>query len=161
MENKETKDADPIIVWNDLTKENVKQEIVSAMYLSMSKSTTIIDKFSLWLLAGTGATGALLITQVSSVLPYLSLEGFQVCIYILVASALFGFFAKYRSIQCEIQVENLQYQQDNIVPIFNNHANTEKEISKLAPQAGVQVETGLDVLEIMHEFLKPFPSWIK
>ncbi len=75
---------DPLIEWNRLNKENAEQGFVSAIYQSMSETTATVDKFSLWLLAGTGATGALLISQIKSVLPYLSQQGFKTCMVLLV-----------------------------------------------------------------------------
>ena len=95
--------SDPLIEWNRLNKENAEHGFVSAIFQSMAETSPLVDKFSMWLLAGTGATGALLITQIGSILPYLSQQGFKACLIILVGSAVVGFVAKYYSLRCEIQ----------------------------------------------------------
>lgn len=57
----------------------------------------------MWLLAGTGSTAALLITQVESIMPYLSEKGFKACLIVIVLSGIAGFVAKYHAIRCEMQ----------------------------------------------------------
>jgi hypothetical protein len=47
--------------WNRLNNENLEQDFVSEFFISMSSTSPLVDKFSIWLFAGTGATGALLI----------------------------------------------------------------------------------------------------
>lgn len=94
---------DPLLEWNRLNKENAEQGFVSALFQSMSETSPLVEKFSMWLLAGTGATSALLVTQIESVLPYLSSQGFKSCLVVLVVSAIAGFVAKYYSLRCEIQ----------------------------------------------------------
>ena len=152
---------DPLVEWNRLNKTNAEQGFVSSLFQSMSETTTIVDKFSLWLLAGTGATGALLITQVESVLPYLSQSGIKVCIVLLVLSAVCGFIAKYFSLRCEIQNKT----QANLAilskPIFEKYEEDEEQIQAYAEQRGLQLQTELDFTEVMTEFAKPFPFWAK
>lgn len=153
--------ADPLLEWNRLNKENAEQGFVSSIYQSMAETTTTIDKFSLWLLAGTGATGALLITQVNSVLPYLTTQGFKVCMALLVISAVFGFLAKYKSLRCEIQIQIQSKLTELIKPVLAKHEEDEDKIQEYASQRGIQLQTDIELSNIITEFSKPFPLWVK
>ena len=84
----DSKSDDPLLEWNRLNKENAEHGFVSALFQSMSETSPLVEKFSMWLLAGSGATAALLITQIKSILPYLSEQGFKVCLVVLVVSAI-------------------------------------------------------------------------
>jgi len=153
--------SDPLIEWNRLIKENSEHSFVSAMYKSMSETTNVVDKFSLWLLAGSGATGALLITQIKSILPYLSQNGFKVCLVIIVISAVAGFIAKYYSLRCEIQNKMQLKLEELVKPILEEHEKDEDSIQEHADQRGVQLQTKIDIAIIIKEFSRPFPAWVK
>jgi hypothetical protein len=49
------------------------------MFINISNASPLIDKFSIWLFAGTGATGSLLISQIQGVVQGLSITGFKAC----------------------------------------------------------------------------------
>jgi hypothetical protein len=152
---------DPLVEWNRLNKENAEHGFVSALYQSMTETSPLVDKFSLWLLAGTGATGALLITQIKSVLPFLTQQGFKVCLVILVTSAVIGFVAKYFSLRCEIQ-SNVQSKFTELVkPVLDKHKKDEDTIQEYAEQRGIELQTDIDLASIMKEFSRPFPFWVK
>ena len=152
---------DPLIEWNRLNKENAAHGFVSALYQSMTETSPLVDKFSLWLLAGTGATGALLITQVNSVLPHLTQAGFKICLIILVVSAVVGFIAKYFSLRCEVQ-SNMQSKFSQLVkPVLDEHETDEEAIQEHAKQRGIELQTELDFTAIMTEYARPFPFWVK
>jgi hypothetical protein len=159
MSNSEKKD--PLLDWNRINIENAEQGFVSALYQSISETTTAADNFSLWLLAGTGATGALLISQIESILPFLTSEGFKVCMVILVISAVFGFVAKYKALRCEIQLLMQTKLQELMEPIFAKHEEAEDKIQEYASQRGIEIESEMNFANIISEFSKPFPWWGK
>jgi hypothetical protein len=152
---------DPLIEWNRLNKENAEHGFVSSLYQSMSETTTTVDKFSMWLLAGTGATGALLIAQIKSVLPHLTQNGFKVCMVLLVISAICGFLAKYKSLHCEIQTQMQIKLVELTKPVFEKHKKDEEVISKYAEQRGIQLDTEIELSKIITEYSRPFPWWLK
>ena len=153
--------VDPLIEWNRLNKENAEHGFVSALFQSMAETSPLVDKFSMWLLAGAGATGALLITQIKSILPYLSQQGFKVCLIILVFSAVTGFISKYYALRCEIQNKVQSKLIELVQPVLDKHEEDEDEIQECANQRGIQLQTEIDFATIMNEFSKPFPFWVK
>ena len=158
MNNSESKD---LLEWNRLNKENAEQGFVSSLFQSMAETTSLVDKFSLWLLAGTGATGALLITQIKSVLPHLSQQGFKTCLVVLVTSAICGFIAKYFSLRCEIQNNTQSKLLELTKPIFEKHKGDEDSIIKYAEKRGIELQSEMDFSAIITEFSRPFPWWVR
>lgn len=152
---------DPLLNWNRLNKENAEQGFVSALFQSMSETSPLVEKFSMWLLAGTGATAALLITQIKSVLPYLSEPGFKMCLICLVISAVFGFVAKYYALRCEIQNSVQSKLMVLVTPVLEKHESDEDKIQSLAKKRGIELQTEIDITNIMNEFSRPFPTWVR
>ena len=152
---------DPLFEWNRLNVANTEQAFASALYQCVSETTSAIDKFSMWLLAGTGASGALLISQIDSVLPFLTTAGFKTCLGLLVVSAIFGFASKYKALRCEMQLHMQQRLQCLLDPVFHKHGNDEKTIQEYASQRGVTLETEIRFSNVIAEFAKPFPWWAK
>lgn len=156
-----SKQTDPLLEWNRLNKENAEQAFVSALFKSAAHTSPVVDKFSMWLLTGTGASGALLISQIGAVLPHLTITGFKLCLVFLVFSAILGFLAKYKSLQCQIQNEVEAKLTELIAAILAKHEEDETKIQGYAKQRGVALETDIDFSNIITEFAKPFPFWVK
>lgn len=152
---------DPLLEWNRLNKENTEHGFVSALYQSMSETSPLVEKFSIWLLAGTGATSALLVTQIESVLPYLSAQGFKSCLVVLIVSAIAGFVAKYFSLRCEIQNKIQSKLAELLKPVLTKHEEDENKIQEYAEQRGITLQTDIELSNIMNEFAKPFPFWVR
>jgi len=127
----------------------------------MAHTNPAVDKFSLWLLAGTGASGALLISQIEAVLPHLTVKGFKLCLALLVVSAILGFFAKYKSLRCQIQTEMEEKLSELVAAIFAKHEEDEDKIQEYARQRGIELETEINFSNVVAEFAKPFPFWVK
>ncbi len=157
----DTPDTDPLEEWNRINKENAEQGFASALYSSLTHTSPIIDRFSLWLLAGSGASGALLIAQIENVLPYLTAKGFKVCMFFLIVSAILGFLAKYKALRCQIQVEMQSKLLELLAPIFAEHEQAEEQIQQYAEQRGMELDTELSFGKVVEEFSKPFPRWVK
>jgi hypothetical protein len=102
------KEDDPLLEWNRINNENLEQDFVSEMFINISNTSPLIDKFSIWLFAGTGATGTLLISQIQGVVQGLSITGFKACMFMLIASAISAFVAKYWALRCQIQTDITQ-----------------------------------------------------
>lgn len=157
----DTIEEDPLIEYNNTNKENAVQEFVSSVFISMAETSPTMDKFSIWLLAGTGATGAFLIAQASSVLPHLTTFGFKVSMALLISSAVFGVIAKLSSIRCETQTHMMSKFPERLEPVFEKHREAAEEIQEFASKRGMKIETGFKLSDVVDEFLKPFPSWVQ
>ncbi len=146
--------------WNKLNKHNAEQDLASAMFASVLSTSPIIDKFSSWLLAGTGATAAVFITNVKEILPFLTQPGFKTCGVLLVVSGLFGFLAKYKAIMCQISYQNDIAVRKAMLPILDKHEGYEIKIVGYAKEQGVKLETDINMDLVINEFCNPFPKWV-
>lgn len=160
-DNVTNQQPDPLFEWNRLNKENAEQNFASAIFKSMAQTNPVVDKFSMWLLAGTGASGALLISQIEVVLPHLTAKGFKLCLAFLIISAVLGFVAKYKSLRCQIQTEMEGKLSELAAAIFAKHAEDKKKIQELAKQRRIELETEINFSNVVAEFVKPFPFWAK
>ncbi|MEK6791012.1 MAG: hypothetical protein AABY45_04845 [Deltaproteobacteria bacterium] len=156
-----SKQTDPLLEWNRLNKENAEQALVSATFKCMADTSPIVDKFSMWLLAGTGASGALLISRIEAVIPHLTATGFKWCLFFLIVSAILGFLAKYKSLRCQIQNEVNTKLTELMPAIFAKHKEDKTEIQEYAKQRGVALETDISLSKVIAEFAKPFPFWVR
>ena len=154
-------DKDPLLEWNRLNKENAEQEFASALFFGMTSTSPLADKFSMWLFAGTGATSALLITQISTIIESLSLKGFRMCMFMLIASALSAFIAKYYALRCQIQNDLQTSLNSQLAEIFNSHEESEDRILEIAEKRGIELETEIELQNVINEFKKPFPFWVQ
>ena len=157
----QTDKDDPLIEWNRLNKENAEHGFVTSLYQSLAETSPLLDKFSIWLLAGTGATAALMITQIESILPFLTEKGFKACLVVLVFSSISGFFAKYFALRCEIQTKVQSKLSELVGPILDKHSDDKRKISDFAKKRGIEIQADLDFSNIINEFSRPFPRWIR
>ena len=155
------KQNDPLLEWNRLNIENTEQAFASALYQSTSENTANLDWFSTWLLAGTGATGALLVTQIKAVVPFLTATGLRVCLWTLAASAIAGFFAKYKALRCALQLHLQERIKELMNPVFQKHAADEERIKDYAIKQQLKIETEINLQKVIQEFIKPLPWWVK
>jgi hypothetical protein len=153
-------DSDPLLEWNRLNKINAENALTSAMFSSLISTSPIIDRFSAWLLAGTGATAALLVANADKLVPFLGEAGFRVCGALLVVSAIFGLISKARAVQCQIGIENDQRVRELMRPVLDKHAQDEEKILELSNARSIKIETEVDFERVIAEFAKPFPRWV-
>jgi len=55
--------------WAEINRKNTEVGFVEGLFTGALIASPIIDKFSTWLLAGTGATAALMIANINKLLP--------------------------------------------------------------------------------------------
>ena len=154
-------EINPLLEWNRLNKETAEHGVVKAMFNSMVNTNPIIDKFSMWLFAGTGATGALLITQIDSVIYNMSLYGFKSCMFMLIVSSIFAFIAKFFSLHCQIGNEAIPALLEKAEHIAKNYKENKKNIEERAKEQGIELETNISMDNIMKEYIRPFPIWTR
>ncbi len=154
-------ESDELLELNRLNKKITEHDMVSAMFISVANTSYIIDKFSMWLFAGTGATGALLITQINSVLSSMSIAGFKACMFMLVVSSIFAFVAKFFSLNCQMENEMTAMINEKTKPIFEKHEENEEKIEKYAKERAMKLETDINMNNVLKEYMRPFPKWMQ
>ncbi len=84
--------------WDELIHKNFQDGMVNSASLATIEITGVLDKFSLWLMVGVGATATLVIANLDKIIPYLTPLGFKIAVMLLALSSLAGFAAKYFSL---------------------------------------------------------------
>ena len=144
--------------WANLNNKNAEIGFTEALFTGVLVSSSIIDKFSTWLLAGSGATAALMIANLDKLSPVIGVTTFRQSIYILVISALFGFLAKYKSINCQIIFSTGEEIKKRILPVLKVHEEDEEKIESMAKEYEIEVNTKIDIEFVIKEYCRAFPK---
>lgn len=148
---------DPLIEWNRLNRSNAENDVADALFVGTLSGTHQIDRFSSWLLAGIGATAALFVTGISSILPYLSETGFYIGGAVLVASGVFGLLSKLRALQAQVALAQILELKERLGPVLDRHEEQEEKIQEHARQRGISLETEIDINRVVSIYLEAFP----
>lgn len=122
---------DPLFEWNRLENENSKHAVVSTMYLGVLARSPHIEAFTTWLLAGTGAAATLLIANIQSISAVIGRDGFQICMSLLVVSALFGLFTKCATVFFPVNSEAQTKLNESIVGLLGAHSVERKKLKRM------------------------------
>ncbi len=144
--------------WAKNNSETAETNIVEGLFIGAMDASPIIDKFSTWLLAGTGITAALMITNLNKLVPLLSYTILKQSIYILIILALFGFLAKYKAIFCQIMLATEKEMKKRVMAAVDEYEKTENEIIEMAEGHELEVITDLDITVVYKEYCKAFPK---
>ncbi|MFW0767068.1 hypothetical protein ACN0IV_14665 [Trabulsiella odontotermitis] len=87
--------------WDSLIHSNFQRGMLDSMSQATIEATYVIDKFSMWLLVGTGATASIIIANLDKIIPYIGKGGFKLAVILLALSSLCGVVAKIYSIGVE------------------------------------------------------------
>ena len=137
--------------WAKINRKNAEIGFIEGLFTGALVSSSIIDKFSTWLLAGSGAIASLMVANFDKLSPVLGGITFKHSIYILVISALFGFLAKYKSIHCQIILATGEEIKKRILPVLEKHEEDEEKITDMAKQNEIDVNTSMDREYVLKE----------
>ncbi|MCU7854008.1 MAG: hypothetical protein KZQ80_17560 [Candidatus Thiodiazotropha sp. (ex Monitilora ramsayi)] len=144
--------------WAKITKSNAEIDYTGAMFAGILSTSPIVDRFAMWLLAGCGATAALMTANINNILPILTVEGFKYSMVFLLLSALAGFLAKYYAIRCQVMYEADKKIRELAETVSDCHMESDSEIQEVAGRHGVHIDAGVDIKRISEEFVSAFPN---
>ncbi|TCB98139.1 hypothetical protein E0L21_22480 [Kosakonia quasisacchari] len=93
--SEEQKAYEAVKEYDEIIQENFRNSLIDSASLATIETTTILDKFSMWLLVGVGATATLMIANIDKILPFITPFGFKISVFFLALSSLAGFLSKY------------------------------------------------------------------
>jgi hypothetical protein len=156
-----TEQTDPLLEWNRLNISNAERDITRAFFLGTLSSSEHADRFSTWLLAGIAGTAALFVTQVASILPFLSEEGFKRCGGLLVVAGLLGLLAKQRAVWVRMALEQTRVMEQLMLPALEKHEEDEDKILDIAQKRGLALQTEIDIRRASEAFISAFPRILR
>lgn len=154
-------ETDPVVKWNELARENAENAIVSSMFEAGFRSSKPIETFSTWLLVGTAAVAAFLITHAASIVPFISPNGFKTCGGFLLSSCLLGLIARIYGLIARIRIDVIAAIKDTLIDHLNAYSGEADEIKKSAALAGITLETGIRMDRVFDLFLIHMPLVVK
>lgn len=154
-------EPDQLAEWNRLNIQNAENGMVSLIFENIIESTRFFDTYSTWLTVGTGAATALLLTNVASILPYLTAAGFKMSGVLLILSLLFGVLSKFFAIQCQIADAQSETKTNRIGNLLKPFYEQVEKIEETAAAQGRQLVTELSMERVLTTFFKPFPKLMR
>ena len=147
--------------YRSIVVENAETHFLSALYNSASDNTHSVHSYTNWLLGGTGATAALLIVQVSTIIQFLTPFGFRLVMALLLCAALAGFLAKYFAFMCSMRLMLQDSLERRMNPHFEEFEKHQETIEKLAQERGEDPDIDINISRVMKRFVKPLPRWLR
>lgn len=154
-------EPDHLAEWNRLNIQNAENGMVSVIFENIIESTRFFDTYSTWLTVGTGAAAALLLTNVGTILPYLTAAGFKISGVLLILSLLFGVLSKFFAIQCQVADAQSESKTNRIGNILKPFYEQVEKIEEAANVQGRQLVTELSMERVLTTFFKPFPRLMR
>jgi hypothetical protein len=152
--------TEPLIRWNELSREKTETAIVSSMFEATLRSGEPIEAYSTWLLLGTAAIASFFITNADALLPFITRSGFRWCGLWLVLSCLFGLLAKLFAVLGKIGADARASVQVTFADHMLKHSEEEEKIKAGASFWAISLETGIRIERVLNEFYSPLPKWI-
>ena len=150
-------DKSPIENLADITRQQTELELTRAFFDAVLSTSASIDKVATWLLAGLGATVALIIANLEKTNTFLGAGHLSELILLLLVAGLFGLAEKYLAIRVHIQIHVDKKARQAMSVIFGKHENQKDEIEELAKQSNVRVNVEIDAMKPILEIKKIVP----
>ena len=151
----------PVENWNQITRENSENEIVSSMFEASLKSSETIETFSSWTLVATAAVASFVLANAEKINPYTGKQGFIVCGLLLCLSCIFGLFSKFFALRCKISNDTSNAVRVSLEEHLKKYDAEEEEIQNVAQENGVAIETGIRIERVLGLYLAAFPRWVE
>ena len=147
----------PIENLADITKRQTEFELTRAFFDAVLSTSASIDKVATWLLAGLGATTALIIANLEKTSLFVGADHLGEVIFLLLVAGLFGLAEKYLAILVHIQIHVDKKVRRSTAEIFGNHERQKNEIEKLAKHSNESVTVEFDAMKPILEIKKIVP----
>ena len=157
----ESKDRDTSLTETvESIKKKAEDQILRAYYNSVFEMSPLVDRFATWLLAGIGATAALIIANIENISQILSFTNIKIGLSILTISALFGFLENFLA----LDIQSTSAQETKLRQVLKEsseeyHQRIES-MKLLASAKNIDIKTEVDVKGALDKFAKAHP-WYK
>jgi hypothetical protein len=123
-------DKSPIENLADTTRQQSELELARAFFDAVLSTSAAIGKVATWLLAGLGATVALIIANLEKTNTFLGANHLSELILLLLVAGLFGLAEKYLAILVHIQIRIEKKTRQAVSEIFGRHESQKGEIEE-------------------------------
>ena len=161
MATTDQQSIEALVRWNELSRANVENELVSTMFDGAFKAHEPIDTFTTWLLAGTGAVASFVLGNADKLIPFLGKSGFVTAGVLLCLSGLFGLTSKVFGLRFKAANEASAALKAAFISKLQAYEPTENQIQSAAAAQGLQLETEIRMQRVLEQFFSVLPRWVK
>ncbi|WP_319524274.1 hypothetical protein [uncultured Desulfosarcina sp.] len=144
----------------DDTKKRAERHILRAYYNSVFEMSAFVDKLATWMLAGIGATAALTVTNIKNITAILPLFTIKINLSILTISALFGFLAKFLSLDIQSTVAQELRLRAILKKSADEYHKRIRQLSLMDTEEEIDFGTKVDIEKVLNKFVAAHP-WYK
>jgi hypothetical protein len=147
--------------WEDSIHEQLHNDMIKFASDSLIDTNEVFDKFSSWLLVGSGATAALMIVNLDKIMPYLSTFGLRVSIAFLTLSAFFGFMSKIHGLNAAASNAVSKKLDVTMKARMEEYQKSIQEFEVEARKVGYENAQEPDIARFTNDFVELFPKIIQ
>jgi hypothetical protein len=161
MATTDQQSIEALVRWNELSRANVENALVSTMLDGAFKAHEPIDTFTTWLLAGAGAVASYFLSNADKLIPFLGKAGFVTAGVLLCLSGVFGLISKGFGLRFKAANEASAAFQAVFISKLEAYEPTESQIQAAANAHGLQLETEVRMQRVLEQFFSVLPRWVK
>jgi hypothetical protein len=148
--------------WAAFTKQNTDRQIYRSCFLPALKTSQVVDSVGGWLLAGTGATAALLASNLSSLAPLFAPGFIRLIMVTLGLSFAVGIVAKYCAIYVQIACNTDEATTELLKAVLEKHNEEADKMREVAQKAEVSLdEMNLDFGTPLYDLIMATPFYLR
>jgi hypothetical protein len=144
-----------------ITKEQTEIELAKTLFECGLTTSPAVDRAASWLLAGIGATAALVVANLDKTVAFIGPSRVSVVLWLLLAAALFGLLQKYMAILVQIQVHVALELKKSLVPILEAYAKKEEEFAEMAKPHVLKIDTQIQIEQFLRSIKEIVPWYQK
>ncbi|WP_422848873.1 hypothetical protein ACOYR4_05445 [Acidovorax sp. M14] len=138
-------------------KSRIELDAVEAMFSTVVKASEPFDVFSTWLLLGTAATGAFMVTNAEKIVPYTGVNGYLGCSAALILSVCCGAVAKIYGVSARSGHATGSEAFAKGKELKEKYESEKQELQRLSEKYGIAVDMRPDRSRIVKEMAAIFP----
>jgi hypothetical protein len=144
--------------WDALIHKNFQRGMLNCMSQATIEATYVMDKFSMWLLVGTGATASIMIANLDKIIPYMGSLGFKIAVIFLALSSLSGLIAKIYSIGVEASAKLSLRAAELMKTIQKDYEGACQKRDDIAEKKGYESNFEPNLEELIADYVSLFPT---
>jgi len=147
--------------WAQDIKNHSEAELAKGMLRGILNTSPLMDQFSTWLLAGTGATTVFLISNIEKIIKFIGTGNFKLTLSFVCLSLIFGVLQKLFALQSTIQRTGEEFGRKLAEEVLEKHGTKEQEIEEMGAPHEVKVNTDIDIVKVFTIVINTYPIKVR
>lgn len=148
---------DSLDEWAAATIYNSENKLAKGMLRCVLETSSLVDNFSTWLLAGAGATSVLLISNLESISKYVGHINYKFTLGLVCLAMVFGVLEKIAALRITIYRASEKAGFEIASAVMEDHQMFENKIEGMAKPHGISVTTKIDIDRTFSIVINAYP----